>query len=66
MLVSKTELEKRRKALGKSGGYKFPDSQSPWQQYFREKVEPFADGMVLKDAPNYRDIAAKGTPRNNH
>jgi dihydroxy-acid dehydratase len=66
MLVSKTELEKRRKALEKKGGYKFPDSQSPWQQYFREKVEPFADGMVLKDAPNYRDIAAKGTPRNNH
>ncbi len=66
MLVSKKELEKRRKALEKKGGYPSPDSQSPWQQYFREKVEPFSEGMVLRDAPNYRDIAAKGTPRNNH
>ena len=66
MLVSKSELEKRRKALEKKGGFKSPDSQSPWQQYFREKVEPFADGMVLRDAPNYQNIAAKGTPRNNH
>lgn len=66
MLVSKKELEKRRKAFEKKGGYPSPDSQSPWQQYFREKVEPFSEGMVLRDAPDYRDIAAKGTPRNNH
>lgn len=66
MLVSKAEIEKRRKALEKAGGYKTPKSQSPWQQYFREKVGPLSEGMVLKDAPNYQNIAKKGTPRNNH
>lgn len=66
MLVSKSELQKRAKALAKKGGYKSPESQSPWQQYFREMVEPFANGMVLRDAPNYKNIAKKHVPRNNH
>ncbi|NND43482.1 MAG: hypothetical protein HKO04_15550, partial [Silicimonas sp.] len=44
-----------------------PDSQSPWQELFREKVEPFAKGMVLRGATEYRDIArTKGVPRDNH
>ena len=42
------------------------ESHSPWQQYFREKVGPFSQGMVLKGAPDYRDIAKKHIPRNNH
>ena len=66
MLVSKSELAKRKKALKAKGGFKTPESQTPWQQYFREKVEPFSEGMVLEDAPNYRGIAQKHTPRNNH
>jgi len=60
MLVSKVELAKAK------GGFKTPESQTPWQQYFREKVQPFSEGMVLEDAPNYRGIAQKHTPRNNH
>jgi dihydroxy-acid dehydratase len=43
-----------------------PESQSPWQQYFREKVGPFDKGMILKDADNYQDIARKFMPRDNH
>lgn len=66
MLVSKAELSKRKKALKDKGGFDTPESQTPWQQYFREKVQPFSDGMVLEDAPNYRGIAQKHTPRNNH
>ena len=66
MLVSKAELAKRKKALKEKGGYDAPESQTPWQQYFREKVQPFSEGMVLEDAPNYRGIAQKHTPRNNH
>lgn len=66
MLVSKTELAKRAKELKAKGGFKTPESQTPWQQYFREKVQPFSEGMVLEDAPNYRGIAQKHTPRNNH
>lgn len=66
MLVSVTELKKRAAALEKKGGFKVPESQSPWQQYFREMVEPFSEGMVLRDATKYQDIAHKHTPRNNH
>lgn len=66
MLVSKTELAKRKKELKANGGFKTPESQTPWQQYFREKVQPFSEGMVLEDAPNYQGIAQKHMPRNNH
>lgn len=66
ILVEDAELEKRRSELKASGGYPSPESQSPWQQYFREKVEPFNEGMVLRDAPNYRAIAKKHMPRDNH
>ncbi|MCR8827044.1 IlvD/Edd family dehydratase [Pseudosulfitobacter koreensis] len=66
ILLSEDELAARHKALMEDGGYKYPASQSPWQQYFRELVEPFDKGMTLRDAPNYRDIARKSLPRDNH
>lgn len=66
ILLSAEELAARHKALMEDGGYKYPASQSPWQQYFRELVEPFDKGMTLRDAPNYRDIARKSLPRDNH
>ncbi len=33
--VSKDELAKRRKALEKAGGYKYPPHQTPWQEIFQ-------------------------------
>ncbi len=67
ILVSREELAERAAALMAEGGFPSPESQSPWQQYFRELVQPFAEGMVLKDAPNYQAIArTKGVPRDNH
>jgi len=66
MLISKSELAKRKKELKDKGGFSTPQSHTPWQQYFREKVQPFSEGMVMEDAPNYRGIAQKHTPRNNH
>ncbi len=66
ILIDAAELAARQKALDDAGGYKGPESQSPWQQYFRELVQPFDEGMVLRDAPNYQDISRKGLPRNNH
>ena len=66
ILVDAAELAARRVRLAESGGYSGPQSQTPWQQYFREMVEPFDKGMVLRDAPNYSDIARKGHPRNSH
>ncbi|MFQ6551860.1 IlvD/Edd family dehydratase [Aestuariibius insulae] len=66
MLVSEDALASRRQTLEAAGGFPSPDSQTPWQALFREKVKPFADGMVLDGAPDFRDIASKGLPRNNH
>ena len=65
MLVTRDELSARARIL-EAEGYAMPESQSPWQQYFREKVGPFDKGMVLKDADNYQDIARKFMPRDNH
>ncbi len=64
MLVDDAELEDRRARLG--DGFAVPDSQSPWQEIFREKVRPFMDGMTLRGAEAYRDIAQKNIPRDNH
>ncbi len=66
ILVDEEVLKERARDLMAAGGYAYPDSQSPWQQYFRELVQPFDKGMVLRDAPSYRDIARKNTPRDNH
>ena len=65
MLVPLDELAERARIF-EAEGYPHPESQSPWQQYFREKVGRFDEGMTLKDADQYRDIARKFTPRDNH
>ena len=65
ILVDDAELEARRAALPDRPFT--PDSQSPWQEIFRERVGPLSEGMVLRGAPEYQDIArSKGTPRDNH
>lgn len=67
ILVDETELERRRAELAASGGFAFPDHQTPWQEIQRGIVDQFDKGMVLKPAVAYRDIAtSKGLPRNNH
>ncbi|MFA3918219.1 IlvD/Edd family dehydratase [Ruegeria hyattellae] len=66
ILLDEAELAARRVDLQARGGYPVPESQSPWQQYFRELVQPFDKGMVLRGAPDYRDISRKSLPRDNH
>ena len=66
ILISKTELAKRRKALEKAGGYKYPASQTPWQEIQRGMVDQLADGMVLKPAVKYQRVAQTSVPRDNH
>ncbi len=66
ILISDTELQARKDALMAAGGYPIPASQSPWQQYFRGMVQPLSEGMTLQDAPDYKDIARKHMPRDNH
>jgi dihydroxy-acid dehydratase len=67
MLVSEAELAKRRAALDKDGGYRYPPSQTPWQEIQRAMVDQLADGMVLKPAVKYQRVAQTfGIPRNSH
>ena len=66
MLVPEDEIARRRAELEAAGGYRAPESQSPWQALFREKVRPFDAGAVLEGATAYRDIAARHLPRDNH
>ncbi len=67
MLVPEAELKKRREELEKSGGYKVPESQTPWQEIFRKEVDQLSNGMVLKGAVKFQRIAStKGIPRDNH
>ena len=37
MLVDDSELAARAEALKAQGGYPSPDSQSPWQEIFRDR-----------------------------
>src|SRR5213078_494122 len=57
IMISDEEMAKRRAALEKQGGYKYPASQTPWQEIQRSMVEQFAEGMVLKPAVKYQNIA---------
>ncbi|HWQ39817.1 MAG TPA: IlvD/Edd family dehydratase [Burkholderiales bacterium] len=67
ILISDEELERRRKALDKQGGFKIPESQTPWQEIQRSMVDELANGMVLKPAVKYQRIdKTKGIPRDNH
>ena len=66
ILISDEEFIERREILLAQGGFPIPESQSPWQQYFRELVQPFDKGMTLRDADNFKDIARKSMPRHNH
>ena len=66
MLVDAQELAQRAEALEAAGGYPYPEHHSPWQELFRDNVEQFDQGMVLRKAVKYRDIGNKHEPRNNH
>jgi dihydroxy-acid dehydratase len=66
MLVPKEELNKRRAALERAGGYQVPESQTPWQEIYRANVEQLSQGMVLKPAVKYQRIAQKTIPRDSH
>jgi dihydroxy-acid dehydratase len=67
ILISKEEFDERRATLKANGGYKYPKSQSPWQEIQRKMVDGLAEGMTLKPAVKYKRIVRTyGTPRDNH
>jgi dihydroxy-acid dehydratase len=67
MLVPEPELLARRVALAAAGGYRYPASQTPWQEIQRSMVGQLGEGMVLEPAVKYRHVAqTSGIPRDNH
>jgi dihydroxy-acid dehydratase len=65
LLLSASDIS-NRESTQREEGLTYPSNQTPWQEIFREKVEQFSEGMTLKGATKYRDIARKHTPRDNH
>jgi dihydroxy-acid dehydratase len=67
ILISDKELEERRAAFEAAGGYKYPPSQTPWQEIQRGLVDELSEGMVLKPAVKYQKVHKTfGVPRDNH
>ena len=67
MLIDDAVLAERRKALEAAGGYKYPASQTPWQEIQRGIVGQMGTGMVLENAVKYQKIDQTfGIPRDNH
>ncbi len=66
MLISAAELAERRAALKQNGGYRYPPSQTPWQEIQRAMVDQLGSGMVLEPAVKYQRVAQKFVPRDNH
>jgi len=66
ILISDEELEKRRAELEANGGFPYPKHQTPWQEIQRSIVDQFSEGMVLKPAIKYQDVAHTSIPRDNH
>ena len=64
VLIDEAELKIRKEKLDDS--FLKPKSQTPWQDIFREKVNPFSQGMTLKGADKHRNIAERHLPRDNH
>ena len=67
VLISDEELAERRRELMAAGGYKYPASQTPWQEIQRATVGQLNTGAILEGAEKYQKIAqTMGLPRDNH
>jgi xylonate dehydratase len=67
VLLSSAEIATRQQELNATGGYKVPESQTPWQEMQRAAIGQFEGGAVLEKAVKYQKIArSKGIPRHNH
>ncbi|PZU62153.1 MAG: dihydroxy-acid dehydratase [Brevundimonas sp.] len=67
ILISDEELAERRTAFEAAGGYRYPASQTPWQEMQRAVVGQLETGAVLEPAIKYHRIVDRfGLPRDNH
>lgn len=67
LLIDDAELEERRAAFAAAGGYRYPASQTPWQEIQGAVVGQLGSGAILEGAEAYQRIAqTRGLPRDNH
>ena len=67
ILISDEELAARRRKLEVEGGYKYPKSQTPWQEIQRALVGQLESGAILEGAEKYQRInETEGLPRDSH
>jgi dihydroxy-acid dehydratase len=67
VLIPADELAERRATLIADGGFRYPASQTPWQEMQRAVVGQLNTGAILEGAEKYQRIAqTKGLPRDNH
>lgn len=67
VLIGADELAERLRALAGAGGYRYPASQTPWQEIQRATVGQLGSGAILEGAEAFQRIAqTRGLPRDNH
>ena len=67
VLISDDELSARKRALEAAGGFRYPQSQTPWQAIQRTLVGQLDSGAILEGAETFQRIAqTRGIPRDNH
>jgi dihydroxy-acid dehydratase len=67
VLIDDAELQARRERLEVDGGYRYPESQTPWQEIQRAITGQMDTGAILEGAEKYQRIAqTKGVPRDSH
>jgi dihydroxy-acid dehydratase len=67
ILIPPEELAARRARLEAAGGFRYPESHTPWQEIYRNTVGQQSTGACLELATHYRDLVARfGTPRHSH
>jgi dihydroxy-acid dehydratase len=62
IMISAEEIATRRKTMKEM----IAPNQTPWQEIFRSMTDQLSEGMVLKGAVKYQDVAHKFTPRDSH
>lgn len=67
VLIDDDELEERRRQLVASGGFKYPPSQTPWQEIQRALTGQLEHGAILEGSEKHQRVAQTyGVPRHNH
>ena len=67
VLISDEELEARSRELAAAGGFKYPLSQTPWQEIQRGLTGQLESGAILEGAEQFQRVAQTyGVPRHSH